>query len=1032
MNDINNDGNDFHAVNSEDGDRTDIVSFLNSITSDLKLDLDSNDTSIHNVFTNYHTESEIISLSQENSNQLFICHSNIRSLNKNFDRFRLLANELEFKHSIFGLSETWLKAVSPSSLLTLDGYRLITNSRNAKKGGGVGFYVSENLNCELLEDLTHMSETLESIFIEIKVPNQKDIIVGEIYRPPNSNAADFVESLNVLLTKNYLFHKTCFIMGDFNLNLLNFNENTTCQEFLNVMLSLSYVPLTRKPTRIADSSSTLIDNIFVNKSFPDIKSGIIISDITDHFPIYALVPNLMSRSSQHLRNSGIRVMSEQNLSKLREKLRSTDWSSIYNQTNSDSCYEVFLDILVSNYNATIPLQKPSRKNYKKTPRQPWISQSLLKSINRKNKLFYKYRKVPNTSNKSRYTRYRNILTSVLRLAKENYYSMQFNRYKFDSKSTWKVINEALKTKSDTSPPKHISRDDCHINDPATIAEMFNDFFVSLGPNLANKIPKSKTKFQSFLKDKNPQSLLFEPAAEQEIKGIVDNLNNKKSSGYDGITNFLLKNIINEIISPLTYILNLSLLNGKVPQKMKIAKVVPIFKKGQKDMVNNYRPISLLTSISKILERLVYTRTLKFLISCNILSDNQFGFRKHHSTTHALLTFIDKVAHAIDDISHTIGVFLDFSKAFDTIDHEILLYKLDHYGIRGKTLKWFADYLTERKQFVNISGYDSQLKLISCGVPQGSLLGPLLFILYINDLQCSSHILTFICFADDTNAFFSHRDPNTLINTINNELKQVQSWIHANKLSLNIEKTHYMLFSNSLKVPPSQVTINDTNLIQVDNTKFLGLYIDKDLTWKTHINYLCKILSRNTGVLNRLKDYFPTHILQSLYQTLISPHLNYGILAWGNSSKSLLDSLLRIQKRAIRIINKVGFRSHTNDLFVQNKLLKISELFDYNLGVFMYNLSAGQLPETFFHIFRRNSLVHNYPTRQSAAYHLPRTRTVFAKKTIMFTGPRYWNELPTEITSCVSIHSFKRKFKQYLLHGYNSQPDQQQSVTFQHS
>ena len=211
-------------------------------------------------------------------------------------------------------------------------------------------------------------------------------------------------------------------------------------------------------------------------------------------------------------------------------------------------------------------------------------------------------------------------------------------------------------------------------------------------------------------------MFFAPVVEEEIKDIVNNLNTKKSSGYDGITNFLLTNIVNEIISPLTHILSLLLTSGTVPQKMKIAKVVPIFKKGQKDSVNNYRPISLLTSISKVLDRLVYTRTLKFLVNCKILNDTQFGFRKNHSTTHALLTFIDKVAHAIADVSHTIGVFLDLSKVFDTINHDILIYKLRHYGVRGKALDSFRDYLTNRKQFVSINGCDSQLKQISCGVP----------------------------------------------------------------------------------------------------------------------------------------------------------------------------------------------------------------------------------------------------------------------------------------------------------------------------
>ena len=188
----------------------------------------------------------------------------------------------------------------------------------------------------------------------------------------------------------------------------------------------------------------------------------------------------------------------------------------------------------------------------------------------------------------------------------------------------------------------------------------------------------------------------------------------------------------------------------------------------------------------------------------------------------------------------------------------------------------------------------------------------------------------------------------------------------------------MLFSNSLRVLPNHIRINDNNLCQVDTTKFLGLHIDKELTWKTHINYLSKILSRNSGILNKLKHFFPTHILQTIYSSLISPYLNCGILAWGNTTTILLDALFRIQKRAIRIINNAGFLSHTNNLFHQNRILKITDLFNYNVGIFMYNLSAGELPDVFLHMFRRNNVVHNYPTRQRDAFHLPRiyTRTIF--------------------------------------------------------
>ena len=238
--------------------------------------------------------------------------------------------------------------------------------------------------------------------------------------------------------------------------------------------------------------------------------------------------------------------------------------------------------------------------------------------------------------------------------------------------------------------------------------------------------------------------------------------------------------------------------------MKIAKVVPIYKKGESLDTSNYRPISLLSSISKILEKIVYSRTIKFIRSFDLLSNSQFGFRQKHSTTHAILYLINHIATAVDDHLHTLGIFLDLSKAFDTIDHEILLSKLSHYGIRGKALEWFRSYLTGRKQFVSLNGTNSNFKNITCGVPQGSLLGPLLFILYINDFQNSSNLLSFILFADDTSVFFSHKNPNTLVDTVNTELSRIHEWICCNKLSLNVLKTHGMFFSNSISRLPSNV------------------------------------------------------------------------------------------------------------------------------------------------------------------------------------------------------------------------------------
>ena len=256
----------------------------------------------------------------------------------------------------------------------------------------------------------------------------------------------------------------------------------------------------------------------------------------------------------------------------------------------------------------------------------------------------------------------------------------------------------------------------------------------------------------------------------ELLGLINSLKKGKSPGCDNISNELIKNVAEGIMLPLVHIYNLSMMNGSVPMSMKIAKVVPIFKKDDPKLVTNYRPISLLTSFSKILEKLIYTRTVKFLNHSKIFSNFQFGFREKHTTTHAVLHFVDKISSALDNHMHTVGIFLDYSKAFDTVDHEILLYKLSQYGVRGTALNWFRSYLADRRQFVSLDGFVSEMQNVTCGVPQGSLLGPLLFILYINDFQFSSDVLSFILFADDSNIFFSHKNPKVLLQTVKGEVQ----------------------------------------------------------------------------------------------------------------------------------------------------------------------------------------------------------------------------------------------------------------------
>ena len=346
------------------------------------------------------------------------------------------------------------------------------------------------------------------------------------------------------------------------------------------------------------------------------------------------------------------------------------------------------------------------------------------------------------------------------------------------------------------------------------------------------------------------------------------------------------------------IFNLSISTGIVPEMLKIAKVVPIYKKDDAEKFSNYRPVSLLPCFSKILERLVFNRCVEYIDIHEILNDKQFGFRPNHSTYMAIIQLVDKITNAVERNETTIGFFLDLSKAFDTIDHDILLYKLEHYGFRGIVLEWFKNYLSNRKQYVSYNSCDSELKDIVCGVPQGSILGPLLFILYVNDITNTSDMLEFILFADDTTILYSHPNIENQINRINEELKEVSNWFKANKLSVNASKTNYTILGTPRMVSNMDelnlnVILDSTTLEKVKHTKFLGVLIDDCLTWKNHIDCVSKTISRNIGVMNKLKHFVPIRILH--YCTLVLPYLNYGILIWGDTCKSYLDKLIKGHK-----------------------------------------------------------------------------------------------------------------------------------------
>jgi len=370
----------------------------------------------------------------------------------------------------------------------------------------------------------------------------------------------------------------------------------------------------------------------------------------------------------------------------------------------------------------------------------------------------------------------------------------------DIKATWKLINQLLNKDSTITaqtviPP--IKTHNNHTPDANETADLFKSFFTSVGEELASKIPSVNLSFRDYLPAPNPSSFMLFPTTSNETLNIILNLNSPSSQGNDQLSSVLLKSIAHVIANPLSIIINHSFINASFPDSLKIAKVIPIYKSGSKSDISNYRPISLLNTCSKIYEKLIYVRLIKFINNSNLLYTNQFGFRSGYSTEHALLTLIDTITSAINKNNYVCSILIDVKKAFDAISHDIWLSKLENYGFRGHTLAYFSSYLKNRKQYVSINSIDSSHASITYGVPQGSIIGPVLFLLYINDLQNSLHNTSPILFADDNTLTYYHKTISELFRIINKDLSSFQNWLITNKLTINSAKTQFLFFHKNI-------------------------------------------------------------------------------------------------------------------------------------------------------------------------------------------------------------------------------------------
>ena len=471
--------------------------------------------------------------------------------------------------------------------------------------------------------------------------------------------------------------------------------------------------------------------------------------------------------------------------------------------------------------------------------KPWITPDIQKLIKVRDRLFARKKRQPSNDHvRGVYNLARNRVTREIDKSKKDHFDSYFEEHNNNLKKTWEGIRSIVNVKKSTKfSISHLTINGKIVDQSLDIANSFNNFFVNVGPETEKTVPKvPHTTPEQFLKNRNQFDFIIAHISEEEIVDIIVALK-LKATGHSSIPTRFLKIVADIIAVPLCRIINLSFIQGVFPETLKTSKVIALFKGGSTEELNNYRPISLLPIFDKIIEKIVHKQLYAFFEEHEVFFKNQFGFKKKTSTGHSLIEITEKIKESIDSGKFGCGIFIDLKKAFDTVNHEILLKKLEHYGVRGTMLKWFESYLKGRKQYVFYNGETSDVKEITCGVPQGSVLGPLLFLIYINDLPNISEKLQFFLFADDTNIYYESKDLKELEKTVNGELKKLTLWLNVNRLALNVKKTNFVIFRSHKKTPDHNVTLlmNKCALEQKDHVKYLGVLMDQHLNWKNQID-----------------------------------------------------------------------------------------------------------------------------------------------------------------------------------------------------
>ena len=930
-----------------------------------------------------------------------ITHLNCVSLLKYFDEIKQFICHTNI--DILTLSETHLSSEIDDGEIAVPGYCLVRRDRN-RHGGGLATYIKNDINFVSRHDLNQY-DNLEMTIIEIKPTKSKPFLVINWYRPPNSNVEVF-NNFETVVSNIDALNLHYFILGDMNCDTLCSRRSWQTTKLFDIMDSYNCKQLITQYTRVTATTSTAVDLIFTNCPDKCSSSGIIEISLSDHYMIYCVIGKTSSVPQNYHKYKCNRDFKRFSPQSYISDIGDICWNSVYESKNPQSAYDTFISLLTE----VIDKHAPMHKRRVKTKESPWMTKDILTSIRTRDRLKAKAKKTKSTHDWESYKKARNDVTFAVRKAKRDFITKKINSTKDSSKEIWKSLKYLTPNKKNSSPINNVTIDNVPTRGKE-LANAFNDFFVNIGLSVQNE--SKKTNSNNNLK-KVESIFSFNTVSVTDVMKLLINLPCDKATGPDGVPAKVLPSIAHLIASPLTHIINRSLYEGTIPYQWKIARVTPIFKGGDNNILGNYRPISVISVIGKIMERIAYNQVLQYLLENNILTNCQSGFRPKFSTQTALLNVTDNWLSAMDRGDLVGVVMIDLKKAFDTVDHAILLHKLKMYGFNDRAVKWFENYLcNQRQQFTCINGISSSVKNVTCGVPQGSLLGPLLFLLYTNDMPDKVRYCKLALYADDTCLFFSNKDPNLIYERINYDLEIISEWLNANKLVINAKKCETMIIGTKQKlkkwknlIDDNQVYIDNTPVTKVKACKYLGIYIDENLSWNRQTEFLKSKVVKNVYLLKRIRPFITEQTASLFFKSVIQAHFDYCSVVWGNTNKTNLDKLQILQNRALRAVLKVKNLFPTNSLYSVLKLDRLHVRRSKHFAQVMYQCVHHIGPPYLNELFTLRQ--SHYSTRSGdSQLNMTRPKTDYGKRRFAYQGALLWNSLVRNTPPNISLDTFKK-------------------------